>query len=293
MLKCSTCQAEQDAGKFCGVCGGQLEEIKVEEGDGANLEQQAATTEPISVAVEPDAIQATPEPVATQQNAVDIKDELTQYGNYLLDLLKNPTKGLKFNESHFLHGIINVSLYAITFALSIYFLFNSLFKSTFGLVGGMMGDIFGSNTPSSLPFFSLFFKAGIRGVILVAIAFISILIFSKIITNTINMKEIIAQYGGIITPLIALNFLAMLLGLLGSPGFSSSLIFLSLILTIVITPALMILDLSKDQTVPTQKIYFSLGASTVSLIGLYFVIKNSFSSLFGGLQDIMGFLDFL
>lgn len=297
MLKCSTCNAEQDSGKFCGVCGGHLEAIESGEDFSQQIEdEQAATTQ--SIPVQPDVPQAHEQPIsAPQQNSFEIQKELGQYWTYVLDLLKNPTKGLQLGESQFIYGIINLALYVITFSLSIYTLFNTIFKNTFGLLSdiGMFGDIFNavSGVPKSLPFGTIVFQTGTRGIILIIIAFASLFVFSKLMTNRISFKGLVAQYGGVITPLLALNILAIFIGLLGSASLSSTLIIFSIIFTMIITPALIVFEKGAHLTNLTQKVYFGFGASAVALIGLYLVIKNAMTSLFGGLTDFMGMLNYL
>lgn len=292
MLKCSTCHAEQDSGKFCGVCGGNL----VEKGNGEDFSQQpqdeqAATTQ--SIPVQPVAPQ-TPEQTtsAPQQSSVDIQKELGQYWSYALDLLKNPTKGLQLNENQFIYGIINLVLYVITFSLSIYTLFNTIFKNTFGILSSINIFDSASSAPNSLPFGTIAFQTGIRGIILIIIAFASLFIFSKLMTNRISFKGLVSQYGGMITPLLALNILAILIGLLGSASFSSSLIIFSIMFTMIITPALIVYEKGANSANLSQKVYFSFGASAVSLIGIYLVIKNATTSLFGGLTDFMDMFNY-
>src|SRR5690625_1412615 len=139
MLVCNQCNNEQETGKFCGACGGSLQ-LDGGETAAPSANQAAATT--------------TAQP-QTQQTTETIKNGLSEYWNYFLNLIKNPTKAFQLNESHFINGLINIGLFAVAFSLGVYFYANSLAKKAVSTTAGFFGVSDVSTAAVSLPFFSI------------------------------------------------------------------------------------------------------------------------------------------
>lgn len=176
MLTCPNCQQQQQSGKFCGVCGTAMEmeqsqppveqqPIPEEQNHTAAVENQAAATAEQPAIQDP--IQQTRAQGYTQQKqyvnhgaqqgSSNFQKELSNYGTFLLTLLKNPSEAFRSTESDYAKGLINIALYILTFGLSIYFTVNTFYKAMMGMAGGMLGLISGDvSTPASVPlsFFS-------------------------------------------------------------------------------------------------------------------------------------------
>src|SRR5699024_6814989 len=136
---------------------------------------------------------ATDEPASTVEytraespadNYTEIKENLANFGSFFYSILKNPTQALRFDEKYFLYGMINVVLYALTFAFGIYVTLNTFYKSTLGLIG------FAESIPvfpvvSRLSISLLLIAAGVLGVTLLLL---------RLTPKPINFKSLVSQY---------------------------------------------------------------------------------------------------
>lgn len=247
MLVCQKCNSQQDSGKFCGVCGGTLElgdnvdDNKTHEPkENIGTKQQAATV-------------ATPQS-QTSQSTESFKKGVSEYGNYFLNLLKNPTEALHTNDSQFLHGLISLILFAIASSLSLYFLANSMMKS-------MMGGIIETSIP-----FSVNFRLVFMAVILLAIAFTSALIMVKATKNQETVKTLLTQFGSLAVPFTAINALALLTGLAGFKVFTMILLGTSYGLFLCFVPVIFVYEKANLVNNNGQKVYVSLATVLIMAV---------------------------
>lgn len=255
MLICSNCNNEQESGKFCGVCGGAL---------------QAAQSQPGNPPVQPTPVNTPEGQVAatttttaepqTQQTTEKIKNVLSQYWAYFLNVIKNPTSAFQLNESHFINGIITMVLYILTFSLSIYFIANSLMRATFG---GLYDQ--------SLPFFLINSRLVFLAILAIALTFGSAMAMTKIAKSRDAFKTILAQYGGLIVPFTALNVIAILGGLVGSPFLTFIPLTISFTVIFSFVPVLFVFEKASTIDMQGQKIYLSLATLFLIAIGTYII----------------------
>src|SRR5699024_7396284 len=86
----------------------------------------------------------------TQASGIDVKEVSTEYWNYFIQLFKNPTEALRHTENEFINGIINIILYAVTFAIGIYYTIIDLDTIT---MGELYYLLYGKKV---MPFFPIF-----------------------------------------------------------------------------------------------------------------------------------------
>ncbi|PKR77875.1 hypothetical protein CEY16_08070 [Halalkalibacillus sediminis] len=248
MLICEKCNQVHDSGKFCGVCGGPLVESS-QTPDQTQFQQEAAATSNASTAQ------------TTNETMSQIQNGLKDYGNYFLELLKNPTASLNTNEQHFTSGMVTLFLYALTFSLSIYFLVSSLFNE---YMGGFMTD-------TSVPFFSVNARIVFFVLLLLACAAVGIIVMLKVAQSTMNITSIFAQFGSLAAPFTAVNVLAILTGLAGSAKLTLILLGFSYSILLFVIPSLLVYDKTSTINRNGQNIYFSIGAVLITSILVYFI----------------------
>ncbi len=101
-------------------------------------------------------------------------------------------------------------------------------KGNYGGVGHISGSI-----TSSLFMFSLIYIVG---------ALISVFLAAKFLSEGFTLKELLAQFGGVLVPFSSLKVLAILSGLMGSVQLTYILTGITLLYAIVIMPAIVVYD---------------------------------------------------
>lgn len=331
MLVCKNCQNEQESGKFCGICGGPLEEAggsggaaaggsagagsaggtggngasaggsAVASGDasaagsgGADGSASAETAGSGEIAQQQAAQEAaatggaqagagSAAPVATAQAAggsdttESVKNGLASYWQFIVEMIKNPTKGLQSNDRFFIHGLVTIALFAITFSLSIYFLVNSLAKP-FMLY---------SDESASLPFFQINSRLVFYMLIVLAITFFVAFGIAKLAKNADSFSVILAQYGSLFVPLVALNVIALLGGLIGSIGLTIAPLILATSLAISYVPILFVFEKATVVDNNGQRVYFAFATFAVISIVFYIFGKSFVLDLLANVENLI------
>ncbi|WP_345242061.1 zinc ribbon domain-containing protein [Pontibacillus salipaludis] len=246
-MTCPSCQKDNQSGKFCGSCGTPL--------------SAAATETAASYAAGP----------STQQTEVinRAKGASKQYGNYALQLLKKPSEAFDKSDQQFVQGLSTLVIYLVTFALSLFFLFNSLFKKAQSSFGSYMEGL----APESLPFFKITWPLFLNTTFIVLAAVISTLAVARIISASFSVKGLITQFGSLLVPFAALNVLGMLAGLAGSIKFTLILGSISLLFPVLLYPALIIYEYALKSEAPIKRVYWSLGATLFTVFLIYLEIN--------------------
>ncbi|GAA0435028.1 zinc ribbon domain-containing protein [Lentibacillus halophilus] len=245
MLTCPQCGHEQESGKFCGVCGTPFETT-------AGEPQQAATNAAGAAGGN-----------AASQTATD---HLNQYGHYCLALLKNPGAAFQKTEDAFVHGLMSLVLYAITFALSIYTLMNTLAQQSFGNLA--VGD------DVSLPFFLINSRLVLFTAVFIAVSFVGLLVMSKADQNQDTAKRLTTHYGGLSVPFSAVNVLAILTGLMTSIKLTIVLYVVSLLSFLLFIPSLVVYEKATQVNRNGKTIYAALAVVLIIVIADYVVGKS-------------------
>lgn len=275
IITCSQCQHQQESGKFCGSCGADLSSAM------ESTVQQPAQTE-VAAGVHT-------QPAYTNENLTKAKEGVSKYWSFALDVLKRPSIALTGTEGHFVNGLVTIAVYVVAFALSLYFLANKLFKTMFGGMGSLFGE--SPMGAQSLPFFDIVSPLFMFALLFVAGALLSSFAAIKMMSDSLSFKGIIGQFGSVIIPFAALNVIAIIFGLTGSIQVTLLLTALSLLFPVIVMPALVVYDRSMQNSRPVNRIYWSVGASALSLLIAYLVVRTSVMSFMEDMDQFMNMLD--
>ncbi|TLS38597.1 zinc ribbon domain-containing protein [Pseudalkalibacillus caeni] len=272
MITCPQCNTQQESGKFCGSCGADLSP------QASDFAQPSAKPEVAAAA------SAQSQPVYTNENLNKAKEGVSKYWNFALDVLKRPSAALTGNETHFTNGLITIAVYVVAFSLSLYFLANKLFKTMMGGFGSAFGEGMGAK---SLPFFDIASPIFMFVLLFIAGAMLSSFAAIKMMSEPLSFKGIIGQFGSIIIPFAAMNVIAIIFGLAGSIQLTLLLTGLSLLFTTFIMPAIVVYDFSLKIGKPVNRVYWSVGASALSMLIAYLVVRTSVLSFIEDMEQIM------
>lgn len=278
MLVCPNCNYEQEVGRFCAKCGSATATASTKQQVSPTKEevsQESVSTPVQSQPIAQEQIAATTEQssVNTQQTVEVTKQALGQYWDYILFLLKNPSRAFNLNANYFVYALVTIGIYAIAFSLSLYFLGNSYYKKVVGMWSGT----------GSLPFFEINMNMIFFMIIFIAVIFFSAFFAIKLAKNRLNFKTLIAQFGGLIVPFAALNVIAILGGLIGSLPITLIPIYLSVLFVFIYLPVVFTYEKVSQVNSQGQKVYFSLLTvifiAIISLILSDVVIINMLENL--------------
>ncbi|SFA99881.1 hypothetical protein SAMN04488072_10536 [Lentibacillus halodurans] len=274
MLVCPECNNEQESGNFCSVCGAALESV---DGDN-NTDTSTAQENPVNT----DGYQQTAAAETTEQSqqkanqtVENIKNGLINYWNYFLNLLKNPTTAFHTTGKQLLNAVITLLIFALASSLSLYFLANSTVVSWV-----------------SLPFFSLTFQLLFVAIVFLALAFSSILLMTKAAKNQDSAKTLLTQYGSLGVPFAAINVVAIVAGLAGSPFLTMVLLAASYGLFLYFIPVLFVYEKANLISETGHKVYVSLATSLIMSVLTFFVTGIILSDMMSNLEDMIRFSPF-
>ena len=254
MLVCKQCNVEQQSGKCCGQCGSPLVEQTEQTVEQKAQEKQVQEAQNVE-----SASSETTAAAAGSAQTVQRKNVLQAYVSFIGSVIKNPTRALQLNDHYFGYALATIAIYAFAYALTNYFLTNKMTKDMFGPL------------PASLPFIDftvpLFFY--------IAGALASIFAAGKFMGSPSSVKQIIAQYGGLLIPFMAINVVMILFGAVGMIKFTIGMTILSLIFSLYFLPAVHVFQKGMESK-SEQRVYFSLAAAAVSMLISYIIIRLVF-----------------
>lgn len=102
------------------------------------------------------------------------------------------------------------------------------------------------------------------------IAFISVFLVSKFMTEGFKIKELLGQFGSILIPFIALNVVSM-----GSIQLTLTLTGVSLFYTIAILAPIVVYNRAMKSEKSLNKFYWATGASAASIFFAYLIVRMS------------------
>lgn len=262
MLVCKQCNHEQESGKFCGQCGGPL----VEQTEESAEQQEAHASRNETAAAAADTVQT------EQRNNV-----FQSYLAFITNLIKNPTRALQLNENYFGYGLISISIFALAYALTYYFLANKITKEMFGPL------------TTSLPFIDITVPLFFFIILFIAGAVVSIFVAVKLLNNPSSVKNVIAQFGGLLVPFMVINVAMILFGIAGMLKFTVGTTGLTLMFAVYFLPILLVFAKGTESK-SEQRVYFSLGASALSMFISYIIIRLAFLDYLDKLEHIFRWL---
>ncbi|WP_099156508.1 DUF6574 domain-containing protein [Virgibacillus ndiopensis] len=261
-MHCPTCGQQTEEGKFCTSCGAQLPN-----------EEYAATADP-TVNTVPQVHQSTNQQEQTgsaqQPNEVveKLKSAGSNFGHFFVTLLKNPSEAKKANGNDLISASITIVIFSLLIAFGYHLSLNSM--ST-GFFGG-----------PSFSFFDSFILPFIEFIIMFLIA--AALTFGgvKITGQALSFTDVLAKYGGYLTPFLVLYVIGFLLALVGLSSFSGLIILVSVLGTLLIAPTLILLEQPANGF---DRVYTLIGIYIVSLLVLGFFIQSFIQNI---LSNFMG-----
>lgn len=310
MKKCSNldCGRHQESGNFCGACGSKLEAVieqvdktstnQVEEGIEVTESpvteveakevtvtqtQEVTTNEPPAVTLSNTEIktaqtQATAtstmnERPAEKQSTEEAKAAVKSYWAYSVELLKNPSKALQHQQDKFTYGLINLGLYALTFALITFAIMRRASKDAMGYSGfGGFADEYGITSEVNSIIFQTSFYTLIGVAFMLAVLMVSLLAVEKVMVKRLTFKDIIAQYGGLIVPFIYLQAAVFLFSFIGTRFVTFSLMFLSIAFVMYILAGLYMYEKVNSYQSSSQKVYTFIG--TIIFVTIVYTVVS-------------------
>ncbi|WP_188456105.1 zinc ribbon domain-containing protein [Virgibacillus oceani] len=261
-MNCPSCGQQTEEGKFCTNCGAQLPN-----------EEYAATADP-TINMAPQVNQSgqreqTGNVQKPNEAAEKLKTAGSNFGHFFVTLLRSPGEAKKANSNDLISASITIVIFSILIALGYHLSLNSV--ST-GFFGGPSFSFFDSFILPLIEFIILF-------IIVAALTFAGV----KITGQTLSFTDVLAKYGGYLTPFLVLYVIGFLFTLVGLSSFSGLLILVSILGTLLIAPTLILLE---QPASGFDRIYVLIAIYVVSLLVLGFFIQsfiqNILSSLMGG-----------
>ncbi|WP_027953906.1 zinc ribbon domain-containing protein [Halobacillus kuroshimensis] len=263
-MKCPQCNHEQISGKFCGACGAPLDQSTP-----VGNAEQAATASTMG----------NQSAGSGKESVEKVKKMSGDYGQGALRFLKQPSLAFHTGESAFAQGLVTLIIYMAAFSMSLYFLANSLFK--------LMGMGFGEQ--ASLPFFNISSRLFLVSLIGLVICLASLFMMARFMGLSLTIKQLIAQYGSLVTPFAAINVLAIVFGLSGAVVMTMSLLGVSTTFVLTVVPAIYIyhkgLLLNADRNV----FYWSTGTSLLILFISYLIWDWIISDMLDKVDSFLSF----
>lgn len=292
MLQCTECGHKQQSGKFCGKCGSQLELVAEEkdtqeekspdtetnqeetkEKKEAILEEETTTTSSSTESDEttqsaPEERQET-EGTSSGGDGTDIGELIKEYWEFVIMLLRNPTKAFSLGEDHMKYALINYAVTAILFCISAML----LIRSTFGML-----------TSESPSYFNMFISVLFVLLLLLSATTLGAFIIENIFIKQKTVKEAITQVGALYTPVFILLIISIITALGGSLVVTPIIWLASLFLLLFILPTLFIFEIGRFHT-GDQRIYLAIGTLFVNVLFTYFIIRIVINSLIGSVIE--------
>lgn len=302
MKKCTQCGEVQDDGKFCGHCGGPLEEVenKVEltEEKQNNLEDEVSDdlygTPDVK---QEDSISSFDEEAATttindtsslnqeqvsggnQNETLDrLKDESKEYWSYFTYYLKQPSQIFTNYESEFKNGMINLIIMVITLAFSTYFLFRNF------IVSAGMGYI------DSVPFFPIFGNTLLYIVLFIALVIAILFVVNKLFSSDYSFKSIVSIFNGHLSLAVVISVAALLLLLIKANFIGMILITLVIGLALTSMPVYVISSLLTKKSKAIDPFYGYLIYVVAIAIGGIIIFTILADSTIGGFIDDLQYM---
>lgn len=258
MKICTSCQNEQQEGKFCGKCGHPLTD------GGAAPTEQAATTENVSNQQQMASNQNTQQP---NEQIELLKTESKAYIGYFLEKLKMPSSASDFKNS-----LISIVIFLVLSAIGIFTYANNM-------TGGYI----------QLPFFGIFTSLVIFFALMILVSVLSIFITTSLSEDKPPFKLILEKYGNLFSLTIALSIIGLLLILLKSNNAGILLISLALTIVVSVIPMYVATKYVQNLTFKLDKFYVFLMFLVIQIILYTILFVVLADNLLGQIQNYIPF----
>lgn len=262
MKICLTCGSKQEKGNFCEKCGGQMDNVE--------LEQAATVADTLD---QEESIKYESNNSSSLQNSEqleNIKKHSKMYATYFIEQLKTPTVHYQVNTA-WKNSLANIVLYIILTAISVYFLIRSM-------VGGFFGGFDSYAAPS---FIKIMFYFSIFIVLLISINMLAVFITSKLFSEEIGFAKVVHKIGNYYTLPIIFSVLGIVLVIIKSFTYSTLIINIGFIMAIFIIPFFVMVKLLSNKSKGIDSFYALLFYLVVTGVLSYIVFSFIIDSAIG------------
>lgn len=276
-MQCTECGTYQEEGKFCGNCGGKLQEAtetpEVSSPESEEAKQPAETSE----------VEGNEGTVAASEQANEsvekLKEVSSAYGSFFTHYLKRPADSFNNSENQFINGLINLSIIGVFLAITMHRLISNLVNEVgYGFVEG----------PS---FFSTFLSILITYAIVTAIIITILFAVNKIFGTLASFKEIVAIFGVHMTLVVAISALALILSIVKANTFAFILIMITVMLVFSVIPLYIISHLLSKEPKNLDPLYgyliYIVGVSITFAIVMSIFLDSTIGNFINDTLDYM------
>lgn len=256
MVVCKNCEHRQDSGKFCEACGQPIgvpnhAEATSDVAQNTSVPNQQTQEVHHQPAYSQQQKRTAMEPAqqSNHERTDAMKETLTNYWTYFINLLKNPTNAFSLNESQFINGLITIALYLILLPIGI---------SIMAEEGVGLG-------------FFIFM------LVVLAIIFFSAFLMIKIGKDTSPFPLLVTQFAGLLVPSVTLHVIVLIGGIIEAMSLIAFPLILSIIYTVFYVPVFFVYEKTAEIHPRSQKIYLSFGAFLVMMIA-FFILGDAIIS---------------
>lgn len=223
-MKCIDCGHEQDVGKFCGLCGGELVSVDDAKASSVTDESVDGSSDRVEdVSEVEDEVASGQEAVQTGQSSESfdrVVETSKEFGSFFQRFLKTPSLALSSERHQLTHSVINLVLLALLFTLT-------MFRVTKVLID------FSFFNHGSFAFYS--FVAIVLAMLVVIVVLFGLNKFFG--DESVTFEKVVSIYGVFMVPAVIVMALALILALIKSIKFAIYLLIFSFLLAVFIIPA--------------------------------------------------------
>lgn len=264
-MKCKSCGFQQDEGKFCGKCGGELLPVS----EVHSTEEVAAAEEVNMNNSQPPVTPAASEPNATNDSLERVKETSRAYGGFFMNYLKHPSQSFTQKSSELTNALISIGLAVLLTILT----YNVLISNAFGEYGP--------------PFISVFLNGLIGIGIMTAVIITLLFLINKMFGTDGTYTDIVSIFGAHLTPVIIVSAASFLLAILKSNMFATMLMMIVLMLIIFVIPLYLISSLLTRRPKGIDPLYGYVLYIVATFITLSIVMVILADSALGNMVDIL------
>lgn len=283
MMTCSQCGLEQDEGKFCGVCGGEL--VKASESGqdepSAKQEQPDVNATPqnetqqaqdeMAVAAQahtaPTGNTGTHASTTANESMEAVMETSRMFGTYFTHYIKQPARIFSKGTYEVKNGFISIILVAVLLALSFY----NFFKDGFEWM--------------DISFLSAFLNILLFNLISIAIIISLLFLVNKFFGADHSFKDIVAFYGAHVLPVIILAGFTLLLAFAKSMTFGLLLLMAVFALITFILPLFLISTMLTKHSKSIDPFYGYLSYIVVAIISFIILSAILVDSMMGEIMS--------
>ncbi|MCM3356500.1 DUF6574 domain-containing protein [Psychrobacillus sp. MER TA 171] len=230
MKKCISCENEQDTGKFCGKCGG---EVVVSINGNAESSAELSTSNVAGNLNVPHTTNA-----SSNERVEKVKEHSKMFWNYFVRYIKRPSESFVTGTSEFINALISILIFAIIFGITIYVSISSFVQAALDGLGGL-GEFFIGEIESP-PFFSIFGSAFLFAIVSMGLVFLALFTVTKFFGPSKTWQELLSYYGAYMLLSSLVGLIGLILFLLNIYVIGSVIVILSFLIMLAIIPTYII-----------------------------------------------------